>query len=416
LRATAAQSLRAAGNRCPYNLAPVAYRKSRVLLVRGHQAAPWNLRMWEQLPPRFEVAYLLTQQNMFDVGELPLERIEARTLRGFLPPGRLGELATGLTGDRYLGIDGELARADLVHAEELSYWFAADPARRKPQHKYKLVLTVWETLPLLDAFRNKHAKVYRQETLEAADLFLAVTERARAALLLEGVAEDRIEVWHPGIDLARFAEASRPEPPPAEHVLISPGRLVWEKGHQDVMRALAALRSGLVDAAAESRPRLLVVGDGPERERLRQYAQELGIADAVEFRSVPYEEMPQLYARASCMVLASLSSAGCARYLGDLPRCFWEEQFGLVLAEAMAAGLPIVASASGAIPEVVGEGASLFQPGDWLGLAQRLAEGPLARPAAERVSHEAERLHRFSTDAAGERLAAVYDRMLSASS
>lgn len=372
--------------------------------------------MWEQLPPRFEIAYLHTKQNIFDVGDLPFERIEARTLRGFLPPGRIGDLATGLTGDRYLGIDDALARADIVHAEEISYWFAADAARRKPSHRYKLVLTVWETLPMLEAFRNKYAKVYRRETLAAADLFLAVTERARASLLLEGVAEERIEVWHPGIDLERFGEAARPDPAPVEHVIISPGRLVWEKGHQDVMRALAALRTGLVPSPKEARPRLLVVGDGPERGRLERYARELGLADAVEFRSVPYAEMPTLYARASCMVLASLSNAGCARYLGDLPHCFWEEQFGLVLPEAMAAGLPVVASASGAIPEVAGDTAAFFQPGDWLGLAQRLAEGPLAGPPAERVSHDPDRLRRFSIAAAGERLTAVYDRLLSASS
>jgi glycosyltransferase involved in cell wall biosynthesis len=372
--------------------------------------------MWEQLPERFEIAYLLTKQNIFDVGDLPFERVEVRSLRSLLPPGRVGDLATGLTGDRYLGIDGELARADIVHAEEISYWFAADPARRKGRHNYKLVLTVWETLPMLDAFRNKYAKVYRRETLEAADFFLTVTERARAALLLEGVDESRIEVWNPGIDLAAFGEAARPEPAPVDHVLISPGRLVWEKGHQDVMRALAALRVGLVPSPAEARPRLLVVGDGPERGRLESYARELGLVDAVEFRSVPYAEMPQLYARASCMVLASLSSAGCARYFGDLPHCFWEEQFGMVLAEAMAAGLPIVASASGAIPEVAGDSASFFQPGDWLGLARALAEGPLSQPPAERVAHDPERLRRFSIATAGERLAAAYDRLLSASS
>jgi glycosyltransferase involved in cell wall biosynthesis len=371
--------------------------------------------MWEQLPPRFEVAYLLTKQNMFDVGDLPFERIEARSLRSYLPPGRVGDLATGLTGDRYLGIKEELARTDIVHAEELSYWFAGDAARRKRQHRYKLVLTVWETLPLLEAFRNKYAKVYRRETIQAANLFLAVTERARAALLLEGVDESRVELWHPGIDLERFGEAARPNPAPAEHVLISPGRLVWEKGHQDVMRALAVLRTGLVPSPSEARPRLLVAGEGPERARLQDYARELGLGDAVEFRSVSYAEMPALYAGASCMVLASLSSAACARYLGDLPHCFWEEQFGLVLAEAMAAGLPIVASASGAIPEVAGDSAAFFQPGDWLGLAKRLAEGPLARPPAERVSHDRERLRRFSIDTAGERLAAAYDRLLSAS-
>jgi glycosyltransferase involved in cell wall biosynthesis len=369
--------------------------------------------MWEQLPSRFEVAYLLTKRNIFDVGDLPFERVEARSLQGFLPPGRVGELATGLTGERYLGIDDELGRTDIVHTEELAYWYAGDVAVQKARHRYRLVVTVWETLPLLEAFRNRLARVYRRRTLAAADLFLAVTERARASLLLEGVPAEKIEVWHPGIDLARFRDAPRPASPPEKHVLISPGRLVWEKGHQDVMRAVAALKVGLV-ASPVANVRLLVVGDGPERTRLENYAHELGIGESVEFRSVPYAEMPELYARASCMVLASLSSAGCARFLGDLPRCFWEEQFGLVLAEAMAAGLPIVASASGAIPEVAGDSAEFFEPGDWLGLAERLAAGPLQRPPAERVAHDPERVRRFSTADAGERLAGAYDRLLSA--
>jgi glycosyltransferase involved in cell wall biosynthesis len=180
------------------------------------------------------------------------------------------------------------------------------------------------------------------------------------------------------------------------------------------MRALAALRHGIVPSPAGSAPRLLVVGAGVEQQRLEQYARELGIADAVEFRSAPYDEMPVLYARASCMTLASLSHAGCARYLGDLPRCFWEEQFGLVLAEAMAAGLPILASTSGAIPEVAGDSAEYFAPGDWMALARKLAEGPLARQPAERVDHPRELVRRYSTEAAAERLAAAYDRVLAA--
>jgi len=112
------------------------------------------------------------------------------------------------------------------------------------------------------------------------------------------------------------------------------------------------------------------------------------------------------------MVLASLSHAGGVRYLGDLPHFFWEEQFGLVLAEAMAAGLPIVASSSGAIPEVVGPSAEYFVPGDWMELARKLAQGPLARPAGERVSHPDELVRRYSTLAASERLAAIYERLL----
>ena len=136
-----------------------------------------------------------------------------------------------------------------------------------------------------------------------------------------------------------------------------------------------------------------------------------GSRDAVEFSSVPYDSMPALYARASCMVLASLATASGGFWLGDRPRFFWEEQFGLVLAEAMAAGLPILASRSGAIPEVVGDSASYFLPGDWMELARLLAAGPLSRPPATRVEHPPERVRLYSTEAMAERLASAYDRV-----
>src|SRR6266540_3161244 len=200
--------------------------------------------------------------------------------------------------------------------------------------------------------------------------------------------------------------------PRALRCIPSPGRLVWEKGHQDVMRAIAALRRGIVSSPDGAAPRLLVVGSGPEEKRLRAYARELGIGDAVDFQAVPYEEMPRVYAEASCLVLGSLPSAGCSIYLGDLPRCFWEEQFGLVFAEAMAAGLPIITTTSGAIAEVVGNSGDYFAPGDWMELAHRLAEGPLSRPPAERVQHLPERVRLYSTEAMAERLAAAYDRVL----
>jgi glycosyltransferase involved in cell wall biosynthesis len=314
-------------------------------------------------------------------------------------------LMAGITGDRYVDADEAFAWADVVHAAELSYWFAADAARRKPRNRYKLALTIWETIPFLHVYRNRYARTYRRETLAAADLFLPTTERARSALLLEGADPARIDVLPPGIDVSRFS-AGRTERPDA-HVIVSPGRLVWEKGHQDVMRAVALLRRPDV--------RLLIVGSGPEEGRLRAYADELGIGGAVEIRSVPYDEMPAVFAGASCMVLASLATASGGYYLGDIPRFFWEEQFGMVLAESMAAGLPIVASSSGAIPEVAGDTARYFVPGDWPGLARVLDEGPLSNAPGTRIEYPEEQVRRYSTEAAAERLAAAYDRLLAPS-
>jgi glycosyltransferase involved in cell wall biosynthesis len=110
--------------------------------------------------------------------------------------------------------------------------------------------------------------------------------------------------------------------------------------------------------------------------------------------------MPAMYARASAMVLASL------------PIRSWEEQFGMVLAEAMAAGLPVVATASGAIPEVVHGAAALVAPGDWMALARALADGPLRHPGHR--ARPAGLLERLDAAAAADRLAGAYDRVLGA--
>jgi len=357
------------------------------------------LQPWEKLTDRFDVSVVVTGSNVYGLSPLDLPIVHVRALSDSLPRGRLRDFWAGAPFNRYVGLEGQLAGTAIVHAAELGAWFTAEAARRKQEHGYKLVLTVWETIPFINAYRRRVTRANRRRAAAAGDLFLAATQRARNTLLLEGVPKSRIEVAPPGIAIQRFGAAASSSTPMLEHVIVSPGRLVWEKGHQDVLRAVAALHKGLV--ATVARPRLLIVGVGPEEGRLRKHARELGIADVVEFRSsVSYDEMPSVYASASCMVLASL------------PIRSWEEQFGMVLVEAMAAGLSIVTTQSGAIPEVAGESSRYFPPGDWLALARELAEGPLSRPPGGRISHPEERLARYSSDAAAARLARTYDHLL----
>jgi glycosyltransferase involved in cell wall biosynthesis len=79
----------------------------------------------------------------------------------------------------------------------------------------------------------------------------------------------------------------------------------------------------------------------------------------------------------------------------------------------MAAGLAIVSTTSGAVPEVLeGSGAQLVAPGDWPGLARALAEGPLSRPPGTRVSYPPQLITRYSTAAAAARLADAYRGLL----
>jgi glycosyltransferase involved in cell wall biosynthesis len=368
-----------------------------VAVLRGNQANPWDLRPWEGLAPDYRVSALVPKGNAFDTGSLQLEQVPVQTAGSRLPLGPLKAPVTKLVGERYLRLEPLLTGAEIVHAAELGYWFSWQAARLKPKLGFKLALTVWETIPFRDTYRNIRTRRYRRAVLEATDLFLATTERARSSLLLEGVAPDRISVCPPGIEVERFANARQAKPrPDGAHVVLSVGRLVWEKGHQDVLRAIAELRRG-----AHPDLRGLIAGDGPERDRLQAYARDLGIEAAIEFVPfTPNEKLPQLYARASCLVLASI------------PTMYWEEQFGMVLAEAMAAQLAIAASSCGAIPEVVGRSGSLFAPGDWLGLAAALEAGPLARPAGFRQAPEADRMQLYSSSAATERLRAAYDALI----
>ena len=106
-------------------------------------------------------------------------------------------------------------------------------------------------------------------------------------------------------------------------------------------------------AGLEGDWRLTLVGSGAELEALRKLASESGIADRVSLGvRLPSAEMPDFYRSLDLLVLPSRT------------RPNWKEQFGRVLIEAMACGVPVLGSDSGEIPHVIGGAGVVFPEGD----------------------------------------------------
>lgn len=159
---------------------------------------------------------------------------------------------------------------------------------------------------------------------------------------------------HPGIDIAQFSPSLRALNAGTEHdtyTFLFVGRLVEEKGVPEILTAFSRIRRRF-----GSEVRLVIIGSGPlEPVVTLAAAQEpRGIS---YLGSLPHEELPAVMARCHTLLLPSKS-----RRVG--PVTIWREQFGLVLVEAMACGLTIIATDFGAIPEVVGDVGFLIDSGE----------------------------------------------------
>jgi glycosyltransferase involved in cell wall biosynthesis/GT2 family glycosyltransferase len=151
-----------------------------------------------------------------------------------------------------------------------------------------------------------------------------------------------------GVDLELFSPAERAHAD-ATRVIGYVGRLERHKGVGVLIEAMADHPDW----------KLEITGDGPEHTALERKAAKLGISDRVLFRGhAAGAELADRYRQLDLIVVPSLPWPG------------WREQFCRVAVEAMASGVPIVASATGAIPDVVADSGVLVAPGDAVALEQ----------------------------------------------
>ena len=193
-----------------------------------------------------------------------------------------------------------------------------------------------------------------------------------------------------GVDLSMFAAGAVRTAGPGLHVGYV-GRLERHKGVHVLIDALAH-----VPAAT-----LTIAGAGPAEADLRERARSTGVRERVTFRSaVDSGELAAIYRTFDVLAVPSL------------PTARWMEQFGRVVVEAMACGVPVIASRSGALPDVVGGAGVLVPPGDVPAWSQALAE--LAGSHERRVElREAglRRAERFTWSAVAAEMAALYHRV-----
>jgi glycosyltransferase involved in cell wall biosynthesis len=291
-------------------------------------------------------------------------------------------------------IVGWLPRTQILHVHRgKEHWLAAI-ANRLSYARRPVVRTRHIVQPVRPHALNRW--LYRSAT----DFVVTVTDAIRRQLLASGLGvDDRVVALPGGVDIERYRPAARPAhgldpravlkvPPDVPLVGLVGGFRVM-KGHETVVAAAARL------AAAGHRFHLVFVGQGPFSQRVRGLVETAGLADRVSFVGF-FDDLPAMMAALDVGLYAALESDGMSR----------------VLWEYLAAGVPVVATRVGVVPEVLEDGATALlvpagEPAPLAAAIERLLRDPALRKRLGEAGADLVR-ERFSGARLAERLTALY--------
>jgi glycosyltransferase involved in cell wall biosynthesis len=339
------------------------------LRARGHEA----LFVTPEMP-----AYRDVRADLIRVPSLPLPTRTAYRLTVPYLPRTLGALSLVHT-----------------HSPFVTGWLGARAAHRA---RVPLVFTYHTQLeeyahyvPFESNATRSAATQLTRAYANAADAVIVPTQTMERRLRELGV-RARIDVIPSGIDVAYFESGRRDDAlrarfgvRPDQKMVLSVGRLGREKNIELAIETFARL--------GDDGAKFVIVGDGPHRESLERFAARCGVAERTTFaREFGRAQLPTAYASADALLFTSTS-----------------ETQGLVLVEALAAGLPIVAVDTPQARDVL-EGAAYLATGD----AEALSEG--VRKAFVSAAFDARRrvavARRFDATQLGDRTIALYRSLL----
>jgi glycosyltransferase involved in cell wall biosynthesis len=373
----------------PYNPNPMRITLLSKALVTGAYQ-----RKCELIAAHPDVELTVCVPPVWRTGE-HIAHLEHVHTRGYA----LVELPIHLNGNYHLHYYSQLAQQfqhaqpDIVHIDEEPYNLATFQALRAARALHARALFFsWQNL--VRQYPPPFCWIERY-VLANSQCAVAGSQEAAQVLRGKGFARQIDVIPQFGVDPDVFSPRTLASAQPRARFLIGyVGRLVKEKGVDLLLQALAGLPESV---------RVMIVGDGEELLNLRNLAMRLNVAGRVEFVPlVSSTRMPFIYAQLDALVLPSRTQVN------------WKEQFGRVLIEAMASGVPVIGSTCGEIPQVIGDAGLLFPEGDAMALSQQLCaliEQPtccadLAQRGRARV------LARYTMQSIADDTVAVYRRMM----
>ena len=254
------------------------------------------------------------------------------------------------------------------------------------------------TAALLSSPAWMNYPLFRHRLAKEGDLFLCVSSFIRDRVVAMGFPAERTHVHYTGVDCQAIQLR---DPSEETSTILHVARLVDMKGTSYLIRAFAALSHQHKDV------QLIIIGDGPLRHPLRKLARSLAVESRVQFLgALPHTQVLAWMRKAAMLVLPSVQTT-----TGRV------EGLGMVLLEAAATGVPVIASRVGGIPEGVVDGLTglLVPPRDTDALSRcldKLLHEPMTR-ALMGVQARAFVERRFDIRRQGEKLEQFYDTVLS---